>query len=115
MLSFDFWVMRVSFSFRGHDTDTYRTVAVGRGAFELCLPSLGFCYQNRMLWCENIHRTPKTNGSWVKVVTLAEHVDLQHYEVVTLLEVYAEQPVHCDAAGHYHNEVESYVVDGSHL
>jgi len=46
---------------------------------------------------------------------LAEHVDLEHYEVVTLLEVYAEQPVHCDAAGHYHNEVESYVVYGLHV
>ena len=49
------------------------------------------------------------------MTTLAEHVDLQHYEVVTLLEVYAEQPVHCDAAGHYHNEVESYVVHGLHV
>jgi len=32
----------VSFSFRGHCLDTYRTVCVGGGAFELCLPSLGF-------------------------------------------------------------------------
>ena len=40
------------------------------------------------------------------------HVDLQHYAVRTLLEVYAEQPIDCDAAGHRHYEIESYVVDG---
>jgi hypothetical protein len=32
------------FSLGGH-TDTYRTVSAGRGAFELCLPSLGILYQ----------------------------------------------------------------------
>ena len=44
MLVFDFWVVGVSFSFCGHDTDTYRTVSAGHGAFELCLPSLGFLF-----------------------------------------------------------------------
>ena len=38
----DFWVVLFVFSLSGHDTDTYRTVSVGGGAFELCLPSLGF-------------------------------------------------------------------------
>ena len=51
MLSFDFWVIRVSFSFRGHDTDTYRTVSYGDGAFELCLPSLGFLFTKLTLRC----------------------------------------------------------------
>jgi hypothetical protein len=59
-----FWlIVLFVFSLGGH-TDTYRTVASGRGAFELCLPSLGNLYQNRMLWCENIHRTPKTSRVW---------------------------------------------------
>ena len=40
------------------------------------------------------------------------HVDLQHYAVHALWEVYAEQPIDCDAAGHRHYEIESYVVDG---
>ncbi len=43
------------------------------------------------------------------------HVDLQHYAVQTLWEVYAEQPIDCDAAGHYHYEIESYVVYGLHV
>ena len=38
----EFWVMLLVFSLGGHDTDTYRTVSAGRGAFELCLPYLGF-------------------------------------------------------------------------
>ena len=44
-----------------------------------------------------------------------QHGDLEQYVLWTLREVYAEQPIDCDAAGGYHNEVESYVVDGSHL
>ena len=46
---------------------------------------------------------------------MAEHVDLEHYEVLTLLEVYTEQPIDCDAAGRYDNDVESYVIDGLHV
>ena len=42
------------------------------------------------------------------------HVALQHYALGSVLEVYAEQPVDCDAAGHYHHEIESYVVHGLH-
>ena len=64
MFSFDFWVVvLVVLSLGGH-TDTYRTVSSGRGAFELCLPSLGFCYQKGLLWCENIHRTPRMGWPW---------------------------------------------------
>jgi len=41
---FDLWpIVLLVFSLGGH-TDTYRTVAVGLGAFELCLPSLGFFF-----------------------------------------------------------------------
>ena len=61
---FDFWVMLIVFSLSGHDTDTYRTVAYGHGAFELCLPSLGNHYQITSVRLQNIHRTPKTNESW---------------------------------------------------
>ena len=51
--------MRVSFSFRGHDTDTYRVVAAGHGAFELCLPSLGILYQIYFLRYAILGRTPR--------------------------------------------------------
>ena len=44
MISFDFWVMLVVFSLSGHDIDSYRMARVGDGAFELCLPSLGFFF-----------------------------------------------------------------------
>ena len=47
-----------------------------------------------------------------KVGALGQHGDLQHYEVLTLLEVYTEQPIDCDAAGRYDNDVEPYVVCG---
>ena len=80
MLVFDFWVVRVSFSFCGHDTDTYRTVSAGHGAFELCLPSLGFFFTKLTLrfcvWAYVSHMT--------KVRTLAGMSGLEHYEVSTL-------------------------------
>ena len=58
-------VVPAMFSFGWHTVaDTYRMVASGHGAFELCLPSLGILYQNRMLRLRNIHRTPKTSESW---------------------------------------------------
>ena len=45
MFSFDLWVVvLVVLSLGGH-TDTYRSGCYGRGAFELCLPSLGILYQ----------------------------------------------------------------------
>ena len=48
MIPLVFWlVVLFVFSLGGH-TDTYRTVASGRGAFELCLPSLGFFFTK--LW-----------------------------------------------------------------
>ena len=62
MIPFDFWVVGVSFSFCGHDTDTYRTVSVGHGAFELCLPSLGFFFTKLTLRCRYLgqrHRMTK--------------------------------------------------------
>ena len=42
-------------------------------------------------------------------------VGLEQYAVRTLLEVYAEQPIDWGHAGGYHNDVESYVVDGFHF
>jgi len=64
MIWLDLWVVLFMFSLCGHDTDTYRTVSSGHGAFGLCLSSLGFCYQKGLLWCENIHRTPRLTWPW---------------------------------------------------
>ena len=64
VIPLDFWVMRVSFSFRGHDVDTYRTAIVGHGAFELCLPSLGILYQITMLRNTILGRTLESDRSW---------------------------------------------------
>ena len=60
VFSLDFWAVAVVFSFRGHDTDTYRTVSSGRGAFELCLPSLGFLVTKLLLRTQLLGRTLKT-------------------------------------------------------
>ena len=91
MLVFDFWVIRVSFSFCGHRIDTYRTVVYERGAFELCLPSLGILYQNSMLRSPILGHTPKTKRTrgeeaWVSH-RAQDRADaaLQHYVLVTVL------------------------------
>ena len=42
MFCFDFWVFVLGILSFGWHMNTYRTVSVGGGAFELCLPSLGF-------------------------------------------------------------------------
>ena len=52
------------FSFCGHWVDTYRSGCCEHGAFELCLPSLGFCYQKGLLRSENTHRTPILGWPW---------------------------------------------------
>ena len=68
----------------GWHTDTYRVVATGPGAFELCLPSLGILYQIELLRCENIHRTPSMTWSWGPDLGghlgpwCSRHVGLQH-------------------------------------
>ena len=46
---FEFWLVILFVLSLGGHTDTYRTVSVGLGAFELCLPSLGSFYQNSLL------------------------------------------------------------------
>ena len=63
---FEFWlVVPIVFSLGGH-TDTYRTVSVGGGAFELCLPSLGNFYQITTLrfcvWASVGHMTKVGHG-----------------------------------------------------
>ena len=51
MFSLDIWpIVLLVFSLGGH-TNTYRTVSVGGGAFELCLPSLGFLFTKLTLRC----------------------------------------------------------------
>ena len=37
--------------------NSYRMATVGGGAFELCLPSLGFFLPKRLLWSTILHRT----------------------------------------------------------
>ena len=95
----EFWVVAVSFSLRGHCLDTYRTVCVGDGAFELCLPSLGFFLTKLTLrysiWAISDHMT--------KVWTLAEHGDLQHYEVVGLVGERAYRIVYHEAHSDHHD------------
>ena len=58
----------------------YRMVARKHGAFELCLPSLGFFFTKLTLrsqyWASMGHMT--------KVPVGGRHVDLQHYAVPTL-------------------------------
>ena len=81
MIWFEFWVVGVSFSFRGHCTDTYRTVSVGDGAFELCLPSLGFLFTKLTLRSELLGQRHRMT----KVATLDSMSDLEHDEVSDLV------------------------------
>ena len=67
------------FSFCGH-TDTYRTVAVGRGAFELCLPSLGFLFTKLTLRLQLLGQACHMTKVW----TFQGISDLQHDEVSDL-------------------------------
>ena len=70
MLSFDFWVVMLwILSFGGH-TNTYRTVSAGDGAFELCLPSLGFFVTKLTLRC----RFRGQPNRMTKVGDLSRHV-----------------------------------------
>jgi hypothetical protein len=52
----------VEFGFGWHTT-MYRLAVYGGGAFELCLPSLGNLYQNRLLRYAILGRTLRTSGT----------------------------------------------------
>ena len=80
MLPLDFWVFLVVFSLGGHDIDTYRTVSVGGGAFELCLPSLGSFLTKLTLRSQLLGQPNRMT----KVRTLAERDDLEHDKVPDL-------------------------------
>ena len=79
MLVLDFWVVGVSFSFCGHDNNSYRMACKGHGAFELCLPSLGFYHRRTTLrsrvWACVDHMT--------KVVRIHSRADLEQYVLGT--------------------------------
>ena len=61
---FDFWlVIPVVFSLGGH-TDTYRTVVYEHGAFELCLPSLGFFFTKLVLRTQLLGQRHRMTTSW---------------------------------------------------
>ena len=67
MIVLDFWVVLFVFSLGGHDTDTYRTVSAGHGAFELCLPSLGFFFTKltlRFLFWASVGHMTKVGHGW---------------------------------------------------
>ena len=74
----------------GH-TGTYRTTAIGRGAFELCLPSLGNFYQNPMLRRTILGRTHLLKGLWGEEAWVSHRGQdegsppLQHYVLLTVL------------------------------
>ena len=76
----------------------------GHGAFELCLPSLGFFFTKLWLRSERLGQASHMAPSWVKVQTLAEHDGLQHYEVSTL----EAEPHHDDHAEQGHTVQSQY-------
>ena len=78
------WVMLIVFAFCWHDTDTYRTVVYGHGAFELCLPSLGFCYQINLLRSLLSGRTPFLGRLWGEEAGGEGIGSLQHDAVLIL-------------------------------
>ena len=71
VFSLEFWfVMLVVLSLGGH-MNTYRMVSAGRGAFELCLPSLGFLFTKLTLRSLLLGQASHMAPSWVTVWTLA--------------------------------------------
>ena len=70
MLRLDFWVVLLVFSLGWHRVDTYRMVVYEHGAFELCLPSLGFFLTKLTLRSQLLgqsHRMTKVrvgSGAW---------------------------------------------------
>ena len=77
---FEFWpIVLLVFSLGGH-MNTYRTVSVGRGAFELCLPSLGIFLTKLTLRCRFVGHACHMTKVWVG----GGITSLQHYAVRTL-------------------------------
>ena len=79
MFCFDFWVFVLGILSFGWHMNTYRTVSYGHGAFELCLPSLGFYHRRTTLrsrvWACVDHMT--------KVVRIHSRADLEQYVLGT--------------------------------
>ena len=63
------------FSFGWH-VGTYRGSRVGRGAFELCLPSLGNHYQNNLLRTQYLGGSSRSGWSWGEDRRLSDRVTL---------------------------------------
>ena len=63
--------------------NTYRTACNGRGAFELCLPSLGFFFTKLTLRSLLVGQASHMAPSWVTVghrgSRSERHVESQHY------------------------------------
>ena len=78
----DFWIVDLVFSFGGH-TGTYRMVSAGYGAFELCLPSLGFFFTKLTLRCLLLGQRSRMAPSWVKVLSVPDMNCLQQDAVLT--------------------------------
>ncbi len=78
--------MLIVFTFCWHCIDTYRTVSAGHGAFELCLPSLGFFLTKLTLRCRLLGQA----GRMAKVGALGSMSDLEQYEVSDLTGICCE-------------------------
>ena len=68
------------FTFCWHDMNTYRMVSAGHGAFELCLPSLGFLFTKLTLRSQLLGQAYRMT----KVRVGRRHDALQHDAVGTL-------------------------------
>ena len=96
--------MLLVLSFGGH-TDTYRLTVYGHGAFELCLPSLGFFLTKLTLRSQILGHADR-----IAKVRVGQERHLQHDTVGALVGECADAVMH-DEAGHdygsgycYHSE-----------
>ena len=80
VFSLDIWVMLIVFAFCWHDMNTYRTVSAGHGAFELCLPSLGFFFTKLTLRSQLLGQAYRMT----EVGQDRRHEDLEQYVLLTL-------------------------------
>ena len=84
------------------------------GAFELCLPSLGFLFTKLTLRFAVLGLLDRMANVGHRAQDRAD-ADLEQYVLLTVLVIKPVQPVHSDARCGYDYDVESYVVPGFHL
>ena len=64
VIPLEFWLVLFVVLSLGRHTDTYRTVVYKHGAFELCLPSLGFFFTKRTLRCLLLGQRHRMTKVW---------------------------------------------------